>query len=107
MKENIFTKGGKALVSKVQCDGDLRQDIGQAVAALPTRKRFGVLVPRAVCEGWQATAQDWHRGGGTQTLNRVVALPGDRRDSRWRTTKAVIRSTREHRTSGPSLPPLV
>jgi uncharacterized protein (DUF362 family) len=34
MKENIFTEGGRALVSKVQCDGDLRQNIGQAVAAI-------------------------------------------------------------------------
>ena len=34
MKENIFTNEGKALVSKVRCDGDLRQNIGQAVAAI-------------------------------------------------------------------------
>jgi uncharacterized protein (DUF362 family) len=34
MKKNIFTNEGKALVSKVRCDGDLRQNIGQAVAAI-------------------------------------------------------------------------
>lgn len=34
MKENIFTSEGKALVSKIQCDGELRQNIGQAVAAI-------------------------------------------------------------------------
>jgi uncharacterized protein (DUF362 family) len=34
MKENIFTNEGKALVSKVQCDGDLRPNIAQAVAAI-------------------------------------------------------------------------
>jgi len=34
MKEDVFTNEGKALVSKVQCDGDLRQNIGQAVAAI-------------------------------------------------------------------------
>jgi len=34
MKENVFSNEGKALVSKVQCDGDLRQNIGQAVAAI-------------------------------------------------------------------------
>ena len=34
MKENIFTSEGKALVSKLRCDGDLRQNIGQAVAAI-------------------------------------------------------------------------
>ncbi len=34
MKENLFTDEGKALVSKVSCDGDLRQNIGQAVAAI-------------------------------------------------------------------------
>ena len=33
-KENIFTNEGKALVSKLRCDGDLRQNIGQAVAAI-------------------------------------------------------------------------
>jgi uncharacterized protein (DUF362 family) len=33
MKENILTEG-EALVSKVRCDGDLRQSIGQAVAAI-------------------------------------------------------------------------
>ncbi len=33
-KENIFTNEGKALVSKVQCSGDLRRDIGQAVSAI-------------------------------------------------------------------------
>jgi uncharacterized protein (DUF362 family) len=34
MKDNIFTNEGKALVSKLRCDGDLRQNIGQAVAAI-------------------------------------------------------------------------
>ena len=34
MKENIFTNEGKSLVSKVRCDGDLKQNIGQAVAAI-------------------------------------------------------------------------
>jgi uncharacterized protein (DUF362 family) len=34
MEENIFSNGGKALVSKVHCDGDLRQNITQAVAAI-------------------------------------------------------------------------
>ena len=34
MKKNIFTNKGKALVSKVRCEGDLRQNIGQAVAAI-------------------------------------------------------------------------
>ena len=34
MKENIFTNEGKALVSKLRCDGDLGQGIGQAVAAI-------------------------------------------------------------------------
>lgn len=34
MKENIFTNEGKALVSKLRCDGDLRKNIGQAVAAI-------------------------------------------------------------------------
>jgi uncharacterized protein (DUF362 family) len=34
LKENVFINGGKALVSKVACNGDLRQDIGQAVAAI-------------------------------------------------------------------------
>jgi uncharacterized protein (DUF362 family) len=34
MKENIFTNEGQALVSKVWCDGDLMQNIGQAVAAI-------------------------------------------------------------------------
>jgi uncharacterized protein (DUF362 family) len=33
-KENIFTSEGKALVSKLRCDGDLRQNIGQAVSAI-------------------------------------------------------------------------
>ncbi len=33
-KENIFTNEGKSLVSKVRCDGDLKQNIGQAVAAI-------------------------------------------------------------------------
>jgi len=34
MKENVFTSEGKALVSKVLCDGDLRRNIGRAVAAI-------------------------------------------------------------------------
>jgi len=34
VKENIFTNEGKALVSKLRCDGDLRQNIGQAVSAI-------------------------------------------------------------------------
>lgn len=34
MKENVFTEGGKALVSKVRCDGDLEQNIDQAVTAI-------------------------------------------------------------------------
>jgi uncharacterized protein (DUF362 family) len=34
MKKNVFTNQGKALVSKIRCDGDLRQSIGQAVAAI-------------------------------------------------------------------------
>jgi uncharacterized protein (DUF362 family) len=34
MRENIFINEGKALVSKLWCDGDLRQNIGQAVAAI-------------------------------------------------------------------------
>ncbi len=34
MKENVFTNEGKALVSKVRYDGDLKQNIGQAVAAI-------------------------------------------------------------------------
>lgn len=34
MKENIFTNEGKALVSKLRCEGELRLDIGQAVAAI-------------------------------------------------------------------------
>ena len=34
MKENIFTNEGKALVSKLRCEADLRQNIGQAVAAI-------------------------------------------------------------------------
>ena len=33
-KKNIFTNEGKALVSKVRSDGDLRQNIGRAVAAI-------------------------------------------------------------------------
>lgn len=33
-KKNIFTNEGKALVSKVRCNGDLRQNIGRAVAAI-------------------------------------------------------------------------
>ncbi len=33
-KENIFTSEGKVLVSKLRCDGDLRQNIGQAVSAI-------------------------------------------------------------------------
>jgi uncharacterized protein (DUF362 family) len=34
MKENVFTNEGKALVSKLHCDGDLRRNIAQAVAAI-------------------------------------------------------------------------
>lgn len=34
MKGSVFTNEGKALVSKLRCDGDLKQNIGQAVAAL-------------------------------------------------------------------------
>jgi uncharacterized protein (DUF362 family) len=34
MKENVFTNEGKALVSKLRCDGDLKRNIGQAVAAI-------------------------------------------------------------------------
>jgi len=34
MKKNVFTSQGKALVSKIRCDGDLRQSIGQAVATI-------------------------------------------------------------------------
>ena len=34
MKENIFTSEGKALVSKLWCDGDLRQNIKQAVTTI-------------------------------------------------------------------------
>jgi uncharacterized protein (DUF362 family) len=34
IKENVFTNEGKALVSKIQCDGDLKQNIGQAVATI-------------------------------------------------------------------------
>ncbi|MFQ5812298.1 MAG: DUF362 domain-containing protein [Anaerolineae bacterium] len=41
MKKNIFTNEGKALVSKLQCDGDLKPNIGQAVAAIGG---FGRLV---------------------------------------------------------------
>jgi uncharacterized protein (DUF362 family) len=33
-KKNTFTNEEKALVSKVRCDGELRQNIGQAVAAI-------------------------------------------------------------------------
>ena len=41
MKENIFTSEGKALISKLRCDGDLRENIDQAVAAIGG---FGKLV---------------------------------------------------------------
>ena len=34
MKGSVFTNEGKALVSKLRCDGDLKQNIGQAVAAI-------------------------------------------------------------------------
>ena len=34
MKENVFISEGKALVSQVRCDGDLKQNIAQAVAAI-------------------------------------------------------------------------
>ncbi len=34
MKENIFTNEGKSLVSKLQCDGDLKQNVSRAVAAI-------------------------------------------------------------------------
>ena len=34
MKKNVFTNEGKALVSKLRCDGALRENIGQAVAAI-------------------------------------------------------------------------
>lgn len=34
MKENVFTDGGKALVSKIGCDGDPRPNVDQAVAAV-------------------------------------------------------------------------
>jgi uncharacterized protein (DUF362 family) len=34
MKKNVFTNQGKALVSKIRCDGDLRQSIGQAMATI-------------------------------------------------------------------------
>ena len=33
-RKNIFTNEGKALVSKVRCDSDLRQNIGRAMAAI-------------------------------------------------------------------------
>ena len=33
-KENLFIREGKALVSKISCDGDLSKKIGQAVAAI-------------------------------------------------------------------------
>lgn len=34
MKSNVFTNEGKALVSKLPCDGDLKRNIAQAVAAI-------------------------------------------------------------------------
>lgn len=34
MKTNVFTNQGKALVSKLHCDGELKQNIAQAVAAI-------------------------------------------------------------------------
>lgn len=34
MKSNVFTNEGKALVSKLHCDGHLKQNIAQAVAAI-------------------------------------------------------------------------
>ncbi|MGD9317540.1 MAG: DUF362 domain-containing protein, partial [Anaerolineae bacterium] len=33
-KNNAFTRQGKALVSKIQSDGDLKQDIARTVAAI-------------------------------------------------------------------------
>lgn len=33
-KENVFTNRGKALVSKIRCDRDLKQNIGQAAIAI-------------------------------------------------------------------------
>jgi len=40
MKKNIFTSAGKALVSVVRCDGDLRQDIDQALALIGGLQRL-------------------------------------------------------------------
>ncbi len=34
MKDNVFTNEGKALVSKLPCNGDLKRNIAQAVAAI-------------------------------------------------------------------------
>jgi uncharacterized protein (DUF362 family) len=40
MKRNIFTSAGKALVSLVRCDGDLRRDIDQALALIGGLQRL-------------------------------------------------------------------
>lgn len=40
-KSNLFTDGGKALVSKVQCEAELKQEVNRAVAAIGG---FGRLV---------------------------------------------------------------
>ena len=34
MKENVFVRDGMALVSQIRCDGDLKDEIDQAVAAI-------------------------------------------------------------------------
>ncbi len=40
MKKNIFTSEGKSLVSKIPCVGELRHNIGQAVAAIGDFQRL-------------------------------------------------------------------
>ena len=45
MKKNILINEGKALVSKLWCDGDLRQNIGQAIAAIGGFQRLRYSPP--------------------------------------------------------------